>query len=82
MKTKRKLKPMTPHEARGFEEICSLQSDNYGGSEGWIMIDGNQVVLCQQRPGENSTGTVHLSRGAFMRMVNWYLRPQERVVRL
>ena len=77
-KQPKKLRPMTPHEARDFKDICSLQSDNYATAEGWIMIDGSEVVLCKQRAGESAFASVKLTRGAFKRMIDWYLRPQER----
>lgn len=73
-----KLKPMSPHQARTLNEICSLKSDNYGGAEGWIMIDGPDVILKQQRSGEQPDGGVKFSRGAFKRMIDWYLREQQR----
>lgn len=79
MKKKAKtLQPMSPHEARMLGEICSLESDNYSTSEGWIMIDGPEVTLSKQRIGEERTGKVTFSRAAFKRMIDWYLRPQQR----
>jgi hypothetical protein len=75
---KKKLKPMSPYEARIHKDICSLQSDNYNTAEGWILIDGDQITLAKQRAGEESKGSVTLSRAAFKRMIDWYLRPQDR----
>jgi hypothetical protein len=77
-KKSKALKPMSPHEARAFKDICTLQSDNYSTAEGWLMIDGSEVVLCKQRAGEPAVASVKLTRGAFKRMIDWYLRPQER----
>ena len=75
---KKKLKPMSPHEARNLKDICSLNSDNYNTAEGWILIDGNQVTLAKQCAGESSQGSITFSRAAFKRMLDWYLRPQGR----
>lgn len=77
-KRPKKLKAMSPHEARTNDEICSLQSDNYSTAEGWLMIDGNRVTICQQRDGERAASMASFSRGAFKRMLDWYLRPQKR----
>jgi hypothetical protein len=74
----KKLKPMTPHEARTIDEICSLRRDNISTPHGWILIDGDRVSLAQQQAGHEAEGTITLPRAEFKRMIDWYLRPQER----
>jgi hypothetical protein len=79
MKKPKKLKPMSPHEARTDAEMGALETDNYNTAEGWILLmDHGKVVLYQQRTGEASTGRVEFTRAAFKRMIDWYLRPQDR----
>ena len=72
---------MTPRQAVTFKDICKLQSDNRDTAEGWIIIDGCQVTLCNRKRGELSTGQVTFSRRAFHALIDWYLRDQKRMAK-
>jgi hypothetical protein len=74
----RALKPMSPHQARTLKDICTLKRDNISGRKSWILLDGTNVVICQQEPGEEAKGTVHLTRSDFVKLTAWYFRPQTR----
>lgn len=71
---------MTPRKAVYPRDIYGLRSDNHSTKQGWIALDGGEVTICAQRPGElprGSTGTVSLSRRDFNALVDWYNRPQK-----
>lgn len=72
---------MTPRQAKTFKQICQLQTDNKDTKEGWIIIDGGNVSLCNQRRGESATGDVKFSRRAFNALIDWYNRDQRKLRR-
>lgn len=72
-----KPQTMAPREARTFNDVCRLQTDNHSVGRGWIMWDGGEVSLVNQINGESSTGTVTFSRREFDALVRWWGRQQK-----
>lgn len=68
---------MTPRQTRTFEDICRLQTDHCDTKEAWLSVDVGSITIMNQRTGEPSTGQVTLTRHAFGRFVDWYLREQK-----
>lgn len=74
------LRPMSPHEARTLNQLCSLQRDNLNVRSGWVLLNSTgTVVLRNQKAGEQPTGGVEFTRAEFERIAKWYLTPQKRV---
>lgn len=69
-------KKLSPRQATTYKQICSLRRDNLSSPNGWIIIDGSAVTLCNQRTGEKSTGQVTFSRKEFHKLIDWYNKPQ------
>jgi len=65
----------------GNNEAVTLQRDNKdfksGNREFWILSDGYEVTIHEQRVGEASTQGVTLPRSVFNRMVKFYTEPQK-----
>lgn len=72
---------MRPRDTKTFKQICKLRTDNHDTKDGWIIIDVGEVLLCNQRNGEASTGQVKFSRRAFNALIDWYQREQGKVTR-
>lgn len=68
-------KVRSPQEARTFDQVFDLKTDNMDTKEAWILTDGPTVTISTQRAGESATGKVTLSKRDFDRMVRWYLTP-------
>lgn len=68
---------MRPRDARKNDDICRLRRDNKSVPSGWILLDGDSVVLANQVPGEMASGTVEFTRSEFHRLIDWYNRPQK-----
>jgi len=69
-------KKLSPKQARSHKAICSLRTDNWGCKDGWIMIDGDKIIMTNQRSGESHTGQVEFTRRQFHTLIDWYQRPQ------
>lgn len=77
MKKRRIPQMLAPAHVRSMAEVCALQTDNADTRDGWIILNGpNEVVLKNQKMGEDATGSVTYSRRAFARLAQWFLRPQ------
>lgn len=61
-----------PQQARTEKAMLSLARDNIGGKDWWFILDPFEVVICNQRSGEEPTGKVRLRRRDFDRLVRWY----------
>lgn len=72
-KSKKKL---TPRDAGTHKAQFSLTSDNWNCKGGWILIDGDRVILTRQVSGESPTGQVEFTRRQFNTLIDWYQRPQ------
>jgi hypothetical protein len=66
-------KKLRPRDAITFEQVCKLRTDNKSVRSGWIILNSDkQIVLCNQRNGEEATGRVEFTRSEFNRLVDWY----------
>lgn len=68
---------MKPRQAMRNKDIIRLQTDNHDCAQGWIIIDGPDVVLSNQKHGCEQTGKVQFSRRAFNTLIDWYNRDQK-----
>ncbi len=77
----RKLKPLSPSEARSIDELCSMRSDNFGTGTHWILTDSLKVTIAAQVPGNNATQMMSVDRQTFNKLIHWYVRKQARYSR-
>lgn len=66
----RRLKPI---DARTVNQLCSLQRDNLDFKGFWILTDGNEITICQQKTGETPKATISIPKAVFDRMARWYV---------
>lgn len=63
-----------PVKARTFDAVCRLRRDNVGGDTWWAIINSDdEMVVAQQRSGEEPTGSVTIPRDEFAALCRWYL---------
>ena len=74
-----KTKTLSPRQARTWDQLCSLRRDNSSWGDWWILTDGLNVAIYQQKPGETSTQEISIPIGTFNRLIDWYQRPQKTV---
>ena len=79
---KNKTENLAPINAKTFNQICSLNTDNEDCVGGWITIDQDSVYLENQEDGKKSTGSVSFKRRDFNKLVRWYTREQKIVRRV
>jgi hypothetical protein len=70
-------KTMSPKQARTDEQVCSLNRDNQTFGDYWIIGGGDNVYIACQPEGCPAESNISIPRDVFIRMVNWYQRPQK-----
>lgn len=68
---------MSPKQARTNEEACRLNRDNISVGDYWIMGGHADVYIARQKEGQKAESIISIPREVFIRMVNWYQRPQK-----
>ena len=68
---------MRPYDCKTIDQVCALRRDNFDAGDFWIITDGYNVSLAEQKVGEKSTGMVTIPRREFNRLVTWYMREQK-----
>lgn len=63
-------------DAKTIDELCRLKRDNMSYGDFWLLSDGYNVTICQQKVGESPHGSVSVPRHIFNRMVDFYCKPQ------
>ena len=63
-------------EADTLDKVCKLQTDHHDLKESWILLDGANGVITEQKNGESATDSVRIKVSAFNRMVKWYTKQQ------
>lgn len=71
------MKKMSPKQARTDEEVCRLNRDNISVGDYWIIGGGDDVYISRQKEGQPAESNISIPRDVFIRMVNWYQRPQK-----
>lgn len=75
MKSGIKLK-LTPRTANTYSKICKLKMDNVSTRKSWMLLAGdgypNNITICNQKSGEETTGKVILSKKEFERFIKFY----------
>jgi len=72
------MKPeyVTPATAKSEAARMKLTRDNIDTLHGWILLNGNTVVISEQMTGKPRTGKVELPLSEFRKMAEWFLKPQ------
>jgi len=70
---------MSPYDAKTLNEVCSLRRDNFDLPTCWILTDGVNVTISEQKNGEEAKQSLTLPRTQFNALVRWYLRDQKKV---
>lgn len=78
---KKVQKKLSPRKAIKLKDVITLKSDNRSVKDGWILIDGDRVVIYNQRLGEEPTGKVGFNRKQFNALIDWYNTEQTTVAR-
>ncbi|WP_024516881.1 hypothetical protein [Bradyrhizobium sp. Tv2a-2] len=68
---------MAPRAAKTPEEVCQLQTANFDVDGFWILHGINTISFAEQKLGKPSKQTITISKKAFDKMVDWYLRDQK-----
>lgn len=72
---------MRPCDAKNTDEVCALQRDNFDSSDFWILTDGYQVSIADQKRGAPPAQHINIPRPIFNRLVAWYMREQKEIKR-
>lgn len=67
---------MRPYDAKG--ENSNLPNDNHEVGDFWILTDGFHVTIREQMTGESPTQGVSIPRTEFNRLIDWYMREQQK----
>jgi hypothetical protein len=62
-----------PIELRTEAQLIKAPRDNLSTPNYWLLVGPSEVTLCQQRNGEESTGTLTIPRREFDRLARWYV---------
>ncbi len=68
---------MRPYDAKKLGEVCNLRTDSKDVGDYWIMTDGYQVTMHEQKLGKPTTQDIAIPRTVFNRLIDWYMRDQE-----
>jgi len=68
-----KVHKISPQRASNGQ-ICQMKRDHTEFKDLRLMTDGYTVWLVQQKAGESPTQSFSLRKGAFNRLLRWYLR--------
>ena len=68
---------MSPYEAKTLKQVCALKRDNFSLKSAWILTDGCNVTITEQKNGESATQSITLSRAAMNGLIRWYVRDQK-----
>jgi hypothetical protein len=69
------MKPITklaPKNARTLAQRCSLISECCDTARSYFLLTHAGLVISNHRRGQQSTGTVTLTRGEFERFIKFY----------
>ena len=67
---------MNPHDAKSLKEVCALRRDNFSTSKYWILTDGFNVTITEQKNGREATQSITVPRSQFNVLVRWYMKEQ------
>lgn len=68
---------MSPLQVNSTEKAARLQTDHHDLRDFWILTDGYTVTICKQRRGEAHTESVSIPRDKFLRLLDWFQKPQQ-----
>lgn len=67
---------MSPMEANTLNKVLKLKRDNISKGDYWILTDGTNVCICNQRSGEQATQSISIPSKYFNRLIEWYITQQ------
>jgi len=70
-------KTLSPIDAKSNHSVCKLNRDNISTPDYWIITDGYDVTLAEQKDGESATNKITISKKHFDKLIRWYIRPQK-----
>lgn len=73
----KKAEKLRPYDARTDKQPLSLKTDNHDSGSFWILIDGLNVFIHEQKVGENYEQGIAIPRSTFNRLISWYMREQK-----
>lgn len=68
---------LSPFAAASIEAICRLNRDNFDSGNFWILTDGDEVSIVEQKLGETPSQRIAVPRATFNRLIGWYMRGQK-----
>jgi hypothetical protein len=72
------MKELSPRQAKTFDDVCKLNTDNHSLKDYWICLTGNNKInITKQRVGASSTESISIDRKSFNHLIDWYLKPQK-----
>jgi len=66
------VRKLAPKDARTFKQRCSLVAEVCDTARSYFMLTHEGLVISNHRSGQQSTGTVRLTRGEFERFIRFY----------
>lgn len=69
-KAKKKVK--APKDADTFNRACDLKTDNVTYCNFWILTDGYNISMAEQKMGESATQEISIQKKIFDRLIRWY----------
>lgn len=73
------MRKLSPRNANTFDKVCSLQTDHKDLLDYWIIADDTEITIAKQRTGEPCEVSLTIPRADFNKLINWYLREQDKV---
>lgn len=66
-----------PFDCKNTDDCCELRRDSFDAGDFWILTDGFNVSIHEQKLGEHSKQTISVPRAEFNRLIRWYMREQK-----
>lgn len=62
----------TPIECKTLKDICSLPRDSVDCGDFWILTDGYEISIHEQKIGHESVQKISVPKAIFDKFVRWY----------
>ena len=72
-----KIAKLAPRDAKTFKQCCALISECYNTRRSYFLLTHAGLIISNHISGQQSTGTVHLTRGEFEKFVRFYQTGQK-----
>jgi hypothetical protein len=61
-----------PAECRGINQVCALRRDNLTIGDWWMLTDGYQVTLTEQKIGNAPKQQINLPTALLNKFIKWW----------